>query len=154
MRMRLCAYMHACCVITRSSLALCYIIVATFFFYPESDYVCLRLCEEGEDWRTPDRCSHIIFQLLLQFVCAFFYLTQATYFTFYLCLCHTIWNRSCSPSSTLIDLLTQKPLSLFSAGAGALLAPPAVSAQPPGCLSGLSSQSTPPLYRHKDTHTV
>lgn len=52
MRMRLCAYMHACCVITRSSLALCYIIVATFFFYPESDYVCLRLCEEGENWRT------------------------------------------------------------------------------------------------------
>lgn len=153
MRMRLCAYMHACCVITRSSLALCYIIVATFFFYPESDYVCLRLCEEGENWRARQMQPYHFSAAFTVCLCLF-YLTQATYFTFYLCLCHTIWNRSCSPSSTLIDLLTQKPLSLFSAGAGALLAPPAVSAQPPGCLSGLSSQSTPPLYRHKDTHTV
>lgn len=48
-------------------------------------------------------------------------------------------------SVSVIDLLTRKPISLLLLGAGVLLAPPAVSASPPGCPSGLLSLSTSPL---------
>lgn len=59
-----------------------------------------------------------------------------------------------SQSHTYWSIVTKTSLPP-SPGAGLLLEPPAVSSSPPGCLSGLSSQSTPPLYRlrHTRIHT-